>query len=185
MEEAGRFFDGQSKVHQALQKITARLVNLDVPYALVGGMALSAHGYIRTTDDVDLLVTPEDLKIIHEALDGLGYVPPFVGSKQLRDVSHGVKIEFLITGGFPGDGKPKPIAFPDPRDAAVSLQGLQVLALPKLIELKLASGMTNPQRLKDLADVQELARILKLEPAYADQLDPWVRDKFLELIGHR
>ena len=36
------------------------------------------------------------------------------------------------------------------------------LSLPKLIELKLASGMTAPGRLKDLADVQELIWTLEL-----------------------
>jgi hypothetical protein len=50
-----------------------------------------------------------------------------------------------------------------------------------LITLKLASGMTNAGRLKDLADVQELIKIKHLEPAFAERLDPFVRDKFIEL----
>ena len=50
--------------------------------------------------------------------------------------------------------------------------------LPKPIELKLASGLTNPLRLKDIADVQELIRLLKLPFGFANQLDPSVRDKF-------
>ena len=182
MEEGGRFFEGRSKVHAALQRIAQRLDTLELPYALVGGMALSAHGYARMTDDVDLLVTPDDLARIHEALDGLGYVPPFEGSKHLRDVAEGVKIEFLTTGGFPGDGKPKAVSFPDPRGSTVELHGLRVLALPKLIDLKLASGMSNKQRLKDLADVQVIAGRLKLGPDFAEQLDPSVRKKYLELI---
>ena len=54
------------------------------------------------------------LSAIHAKLEGLGYVPPFSGSKNLRDTEHGVRIEFLIAGEFPGDGKPKPVAFPEP-----------------------------------------------------------------------
>jgi hypothetical protein len=50
-----------------------------------------------------------------------------------------------------------------------------------LIELKLASGMTAPHRLKDLADVQELIRVTSLSRELADQLDPYVRAKYLEL----
>ena len=65
--------------------------------------------------DVDILVTREGLSVIHAKLDGLGYVPPFSGSKNLRDAEHGVRIEFLIAGEFPGDGKPKPVAFPNRR----------------------------------------------------------------------
>ncbi|PYQ17831.1 MAG: hypothetical protein DMF79_16520, partial [Acidobacteria bacterium] len=53
--------------------------------------------------------------------------------------------------------------------------------LPRLIELKLASGMTAPHRLKDLADVQELIRAASLSRELANTLDPYVRDKYLEL----
>ena len=41
--------------------------------------------------------------------------------------------------------------------------------------------MTNPGRLKDLADVQELIRALKLNAEFGEQLDPYVRPKFAEL----
>jgi hypothetical protein len=53
--------------------------------------------------------------------------------------------------------------------------------LPTLVELKLASGMTNPGRLKDLGDVQELIRVLKLPSNFADQLNEYVRAKYHEL----
>ena len=66
------------------------------------------------------LVTREGLKAIHAHLEGLGYVPPFSGSKNLRDTEHGVRIEFLIAGEFPGDGKPKPVAFLSPNRPASS-----------------------------------------------------------------
>ena len=57
---------------------------------------------------------------------------------------------------YPGDGKPKPVAFPDPVESREKKEDLWVIGLEKLIELKLASGLTAPHRLKDLADVQEL-----------------------------
>jgi hypothetical protein len=101
--------------------------------------------------------------------------------KNLRDTQTGVRIEFLVTGQFPGDGKPKPVAFPDPASAAANIDGINYLRLEKLIELKLASGMTNPGRLKDLADVQELIRVLKLGEDFELKLDPYVRGKFREL----
>jgi hypothetical protein len=41
--------------------------------------------------------------------------------------------------------------------------------------------MTNPGRLKDLADVQEVIRALGLPADYADRLDPYVRPKYAEL----
>jgi putative nucleotidyltransferase-like protein len=180
IEEAERFFMKDDAVHKALRNITARLEELGIPYAVAGGMALVGHGYRRTTVDVDILVTPEGLAAIHQRLEGLGYVPPFAGSKSLRDVETGVRVEFLVAGQFPGDGKPKPVAFPDPSTAAVEIGGIRYLKLNKLIELKLASGLTNPLRLKDLGDVQELIRSIRPPRELAEQLDPSVRQTYLD-----
>lgn len=49
--------------------------------------------------------------------------------------------------------------------------------------LKLASGMTAPDRLKDLADVQELIKIRGLSSEFAVQLNPYVRGEFLKLLA--
>ena len=181
LEEVGLFFMKEDAVHKALRNITQRLDQLGIPYAIAGGMALVGHGYRRTTEDVDILLTPAGLEEVHRNLDGLGYVPPFAGSKHLRDVETGVRIEFLVAGGYPGDGKPKPVAFPDPKTVAVEIGGVRYLGLPTLVELKLASGMTGKGRRKDLADVQELIRALALDRSFAEQLNPYVRDTYVEL----
>ena len=94
----------------------------------------------------------------------------------------GVQIEFLVTGEFPGDGKPKPVAFPDPQAVEETLEGIKVINLKSLIELKLASGMTAKSRLQDLADVQRLIEKHDLSSDFAEQLHPYVRKKFLELL---
>ncbi len=179
--EGSMHFEQESAVHKTMRKIAKRLDELGIPYAVVGGMALFFHGYRRFTEDVDLLVTREGLQKLHESLEGRGYLPPFTGSKHLRDTDTGVKVEFLTTGDYPGDGKPKPVAFPDPEAARVEIDGVQFLQLPKVVELKLASGMTNIGRLKDLGDVQEMIRVLNLPEALAEQLNPFVRDKYREL----
>jgi hypothetical protein len=179
--EGSLHFEKESAVHKSLRRIVKRLEELEIPYVIVGAMAMFFHGYERFTSDIDILVRPEGLKKIHERLEGLGYLPPHSGSKNVRDTDSGVRIEFLTTGEFPGDGKAKPIAFPDPETASIEVDGMHFLKLPTLIELKIASGMTNPGRLKDLADVQEMIRTLNLPEAMADQLNPFVRDKFLEL----
>jgi hypothetical protein len=183
LREGSMHFGGRSSVQLTLRKITRRLTELGIPYAVVGGMALFLHGYRRFTEDVAILVTPEGLKEVHDRLEGLGYVPPFAGSKHLRDAESGVRVEFLVTGDYPGDGKPKPVAFPDPAASSTEIDGMCLLRLPKLIELKLASGMTNPGRLNDLGDVQNLIRVRDLPEDLADQLNPFVRDKYRELWG--
>jgi hypothetical protein len=181
LRAAEEFFMRHDDVHRTLQRIASTLDRLQIPYAVAGGMALVAHGYDRTTVDVDVLLPADALARVHSALHGLGYRPPFAGSRDLRDAETGVRIEFLLAGEFPGDGKPKPVAFPDPSTAAVVVDGVRFLALEKLVELKLASGLTAPGRLKDLADVQELIRALRLDAALAERLDPSVRARYLEL----
>jgi hypothetical protein len=181
LREGSMHFEKASAVHQALHKVTRRLDELGIPYAVAGGMALFLHGFRRFTEDIDLLVSQESLRRIHDELEGRGYLPPFEGSKNLRDAELGVRIEFLVAGEYPGDGKPKPVAFPDPAGVSHEVEQVKLLDLDKLIELKLASGMTNPLRLKDIADVQELIRLLKLPEDFAERLDPFVRGKYLEL----
>ena len=181
LSEGSRHFEENSAVFKALRGIAQRLNALGIPYAVVGGMALFRHGLRRFTEDVDILVTRQDLKKIHEKLDGLGYVRPFAKSKNLRDTEFGVRIEFLTTGAYPGDGKQKPVAFPDPSDVSFEAEGIRYINLEPLIELKLASGMTNPGRLKDLADVQELIKILHLPGDFTNRLNPFVRDTFEQL----
>jgi hypothetical protein len=182
VREATGFFMRDDPVHGALAAIARRLDEEAVPYAVAGGMALVAHGYDRTTVDVDVLVTAGGLETIHRRLVGLGYRPAFEGSrKQFRDAERSVRVEFLVSGEFPGDGKPKPVAFPDPADCSTEIGGIRYLRLGTLVELKLASGMSHPGRLKDLADVQELIRARDLPLELRDEIHPYVRDKYTEL----
>ena len=181
LENAEMFFMKTGKVHQAALAIARRLDAENIPYAIVGAMALGAHGYERLTTDVDVLLTRDGLARLKSAHLGHGYVEKFPGSKGVRDTENGVAIDVLIAGEFPGDGLPKPVAFPDPTGAAVEGERFRILSLPKLVEIKLASGMTAPHRLKDLADVLELVRAAKLPAELAASLNPYVRAKYLEL----
>lgn len=173
-------FDKENSVFRSLEQVSQRLDELGIPYAIAGGMALFQHGYRRFTEDVDILVSRDGLKLIHEKLVGLGYLPPFEGSKNLRDTQTGVRIEFLVAGDYPGDGKPKPVAFPDPTQAAEVIGGVRCLRLSTLLELKLTSGMA-PWRLKDLGDVQEMIRTLDLPLDFAEQLNPYVQESYREM----
>jgi hypothetical protein len=178
LDEMGRFFAGESKVDEALRRVTARLDRLGIPYAVVGAMAMNAHGFRRVTSDVDILVTPSGLDALHAALRGRGYLPPFDASRHLRDTELGVRIEFLVSGQYPGDGKPKDVAFPDPADTSVVIRGIRYLNLEKLIELKLASGLSAAHRGRDLSDVEDLINALGPPLSLQDRLAPSVREEY-------
>ena len=181
--EALRYFMGQGNLNRALAHVAADLQEHGIDYIVVGALALFAHGYPRLTEDIDLVFTNEGLDRFHEELIGLGYAPAFPGArKRLRSTKDGVRIDVIAAGEYPGDGRPKPVSFPNPSEASIEIDGIRFATLEKLIELKLASGMTAPDRLKDLADVQELIKIRHLSREFAENLNPYVRPKYLELL---
>ena len=182
-DEGLKFFRGKGMLNEALRKIAADLDREQIDYVAIGAIALNRHGYRRFTEDIDLLLTREGLKRFRETLIGLGYRPGFEGAQKKFRTSDNIPLEIITTGEFPGDGLPKPVVFPIPSDFSVVIDGVKTIKLEKLIELKIASGMTAPHRLKDLADVQELIKIKKLDKSFADGLDEYVRPKFLELLA--
>jgi hypothetical protein len=182
LREAEEFFMKRGKVHETMERVSERLKSEGIPHAVVGGMALNAHGFERVTTDVDLLTTREGLDQIHEKLVGRGFVPKFPGArKKLRDTITGVDVEFITTGEYPGDGKPKPVVFPDPRDVSVDIDGINTITLEKLIELKLASGLSAPHRISDIGDVARVIQLLKPPRELGERIDPSVRDEYYRL----
>lgn len=172
---------GEAAVQKALRKLVSILEAENLPYAVIGALALNEYGHKRVTVDVDLVMREESLSAFKRAWLGRGYAERVVGTGKLIDTEFDVHIDVLSTGRFPGDDKPKPIAFPDPSTIAIRGAPFALLPIERWIELKLASGMVAAHRLKDLADVQELIRSANLPSAMADSLDPWVREKFVEL----
>jgi len=173
---------GRGDLHGALGRLASDLEERGIDYMVIGAVALMAHGYPRFTEDIDLVMTAEGLETFHRELVGRGYAPAFEGArKRLRATRAGVPVEVITAGEYPGDGRPKPVSFPAPAEASVEIDGVRFVTLEKLVELKLASGMTAADRLKDLADVQELIKLRGLTGEFAERLHPYVREKFEEL----
>lgn len=182
LQEACDYYMERGDVFTTLRNLTRRLDEEKISHALMDGLAMGAHGFVRMTQDVDLLMTREGLDLFKEKFLGRGYLLAFSGAqKSFRDTATQVRIEILVTGDYPGDGKPKAVAFPDPSVLFAERGGMRIIPLETLIELKLASGMSAPHRLRDLADVQDLISTLKLPIEFCEKLDESVREKFREL----
>jgi hypothetical protein len=175
----GAYFMGASPVQEAATQIARLLSEMKIDYAIAGALCLAAHGVVRATEDVDVLIARADLERFKEAWLGRGYVNVRPGGKAVRDTVNGVKVDFLIEGDYPGDGRPKPVSFPSPAAAGTDAGRVRVVDLKHFVEMKLASGMTAPHRLQDLADVLRLITVAKLPRDMA--LDPYVRAKYEEL----
>jgi hypothetical protein len=183
-EEGLRFFQGQGMLNDTLRRLVQDLEAHGIDYNVIGAVALNQHGYQRFTHDIDLLMSPEGLEKFRNALVGRGYRPDLNGAtRKFRETEHNVPIEIIVSGEYPGDGKPKPVQFPDPDEHFILIDGVKTVDLAKLIELKLASGISGLARLKDLADVQELIKVRQLEDRMVESLDPSVRPTYLELYN--
>jgi hypothetical protein len=182
LREAGGYFAGQGALLDTVRRLAARLDEHGITYAVIGGIALGQHGVVRMTEDINILMTADGLEQFHQRCVGLGYTAAFPGAqKTFRDTETGVRIEVVATGEFPGDGRPKPVVFPDPVDVSVEHEGIRIIQLSTFLDLKLVSGMTAAHRLQDLADVQHVIKRLGLTEDVAEQIHPYVQEEYRRL----
>lgn len=114
LKEVDKFFQKRSPQHKTMRSLMRRLKKAGISYAIMGGMAVNAHGGERTTKDVDVLVTQTGLDRFRQELLGSHYEHVEGRPRRFTDLQSGITIDFLIEGRYPGSGKPGPIAFPDP-----------------------------------------------------------------------
>jgi hypothetical protein len=55
LREASLYFNQQGDLYKTLQDLTQRLDEVNIPYALIGGLALGQYGFVRMTEDIDIL----------------------------------------------------------------------------------------------------------------------------------
>src|SRR5262245_17123019 len=124
------FFDGRDEVHKTLKRLVKRLDNAGISYALMGGIAVNAHKYVRTTGDVDILLTMEGFNEFKAKFTPKFYDPVPGRSRRFVDKKNSIQVDFLLTGLYPGSGKPGPISFPHPDDVSQEIKKLPVINLP-------------------------------------------------------
>ena len=161
----------------SLEAIVRSLNEGNVRYLVAGGLAVNAHGYIRFTQDVDLVIALESANIIRafEMLAKLGYSPgvpvtaeQFADSEQrqqwIRDKGMMVLNFFSDQHRETGLDVFVTEPFDFQRESTDALQGelspgvnVRFVSLPTLIAMKEAAN-----RPRDIDDVQHL-RWIQLE----------------------
>src|ERR1700687_3858689 len=137
LKEIDMFFQGKDPVHQTMRRLSRRLEKAGISYAVVGGMAVNAHRYPRTTGDVDILLNAIGFAEFRGRFVGKDYKNVSDHPLRFRDRVSKVTVDILVTGLFPGSGEPGPIAYPDPEKVCETIDKYQVVDLKTLIELKL------------------------------------------------
>jgi len=139
------------EILEAAETASRKLREAEIPHALAGGLAVGAHGYPRTTDDVDFLVGDEAFEKHAGGLVTLKLPLISVG---------GVRIDFVSMD----DSQQERADARDAVDHPPLSQDLPVVPLPMLIYMKLKAG-----RQKDIADVVELLKRGRIEIQVVDQ----------------
>jgi len=180
LKEIDMFFQGSDPVHQTMRRVAERLEQARIAYAVMGGMAVNAHGHRRTTGDVDFLLTPEGFadfmrRFVPADFERLPRRP-----RRFVDKANGVTFDVLLAGAYPGSGRPGPVAFPDPTTAGQVIEAVRVIDLPTLIQLKLAA-----RRHQDFADVVNLIRTHNLDESFQTRLHQSVHRDFIECLAEK
>src|SRR5438132_919511 len=102
LRELSKFFQGKGPVHRATRQVAKRLEKAKIPYAIVGGMALFAHGHRRATNDVDLLLTPEGFAAFRQLFVPKNYDSLPQRSRRVMERANDVTVEILVHGRFAG-----------------------------------------------------------------------------------
>lgn len=174
------FFQGKDAVHETMGRVVRVLENAGIAYAIVGGMAVNAHGHRRTTDDVDFLLTSAGFDTFVHLFDAFHFERVAGRPRRFRDVQNRVAFDVLVAGLFPGNGEAGPIAYPDPAAVRVLIEDRHVVNLPMLIQLKIAA-----RRHHDFPDVVNLIGVHNLDESFVDQLHPSVRPDYIECLEEK
>jgi hypothetical protein len=174
------FFDDQGPVPETYRRLRDALARENLPYIVIGAMAVNAHGFIRATQDIDICMRAEDLLRFKQRVVGGEFLPVEGRPRRFMDAQTRTTIDILISGHLAGRrDKNRDIRFPDPGEAEIHGTAPTV-SLVKLIELKLVTW-----RYRDWADVIDLIRFLHLDESFAEKLHPTVRSAYLQCYDQR
>jgi hypothetical protein len=155
----------------------------EIPYAICGGVAVCLHGYQRNTVDLDLVIRSGESEAVRRVLSDGGLV--WDDTKAEFRTLDGIAVHFVISGQQAGKGSDVTIPEPVGDLNIEQREGLHVVRLSRLIEMKIACGMSNLRRThKDFADVVELIAARKLDGSFARFLHKSLRPTFRELVCH-
>lgn len=158
----------------SIERIVRAMNAAEVPFIVVGGLAVVAHGYGRQTQDLDLVIRLDEsvIRRAFAALAGLGYHPRVPVTVEMfadprRRAQLAADKRMVVLSFFSERHRETPIGLfaAEPFDFAAEYGAalreeaapgapLRIVRLATLLRLKRAAG-----RPQDLADVAELTRL--------------------------
>jgi|SaaInlStandDraft_1057018.scaffolds.fasta_scaffold11563_2 hypothetical protein len=152
----------QVSLIEDMKEIVRVLDANDIDYALCGGLAVAIHGYVRFTQDIDIIILPEDLEKAKAVLKKTGYNLPsglipfkqkdgsfweiFRLSKAMGKELYTLAL-MLCTGSLEEKWQDRELVEADDQE-------FKVVSKAGLISMKKEAG-----RNKDLLDIEELENL--------------------------
>lgn len=160
------------KLRQTLETARTVLTEANIDFALIGGFALSAHGILRATMDIDLLVDGAHQKKVKQLFLDKNFVVRFETTELLQLGGPGL-IDIIFAH------RPLSLEMLQFAKLEKKLVGVSVVSREGIIGLKIQAYKNDPRRtLQDKADIQSLLRQekinLKKVKQYADLFNAWL-----------
>ena len=139
-------------VDQMAEALTAFAACSTEP-ALIGGMALAVHNYVRATQDIDFLADANDAERLDRLVLDLGYRRLYRSDDAANYVRGDEGLDFLFAH--------RPASRELLRDAPkrdTAFGRVRVVSAEGLIGFKLQAFVNNPKRTRDIDDIRQLLR---------------------------
>lgn len=177
LEEGGRYFERRGSIHETLTRLVKLLQREHIDYCITGALAMFFHGFRRFTQSVDVIVSASGLNRFSACCESSRFEKT-LHTRDFRDRDTGVGLRFFLAGPGPSIHGLGHLTIPEPSCSSEEIDGILILTLPALMNLKLAVGQA-PHRLMDFADVQSLIQQLGLGAEYSNLLDASLRHAYL------
>jgi hypothetical protein len=166
-DQALNLLDHRGTILELARELSQFMRREGIPGVVIGGIAVLLHGYVRTTEDIDVFVDQHS-----STLKDLLIAEGFEFDEQRREfVRYGIPVQFVT----------RDLVVNPPR-RTVEIEGIITVSLPDLIGMKLESGSKNVLRTKDMADVIGLILRHGLKSDFARHLDKSLRPTFRKLV---
>lgn len=181
-----RIGESMDRVELRLRKAATILESASIPFAIVGGNAVRIWvaqvdpGAVRATNDVDILIRPEDLEHVKHVMASNGYhyrkaagLEMFLEGKD-DSARCAIHIELANRMVKQDDFEPNPDVEPIEYG-----DGIRILPLERLVRMKL-----NSFRLKDRVHLLDMIEVRLLDESWVSRFPRPLGDRLKSLVDN-
>jgi predicted nucleotidyltransferase len=145
-----------------IASISHEAARKNLPFLLIGGYAVLAHGFVRTTGDIDFLVRKSQADDWQKLLEGLKFTVKFSGATFLQfnpPPQEKLPVDLMFVSDENFDQM-----FSAAKEIETDGVMARVVSLPHLFALKCHAFKSRPHRaMKDIEDLVQLTKLNKLD----------------------